>query len=229
VLISLPSRPLRKISSIFLAEAWKKNNIEEVNTVYKKSISTLFLIGTLIYVGIIINLDNIFEIIPKYESGRNVIILIGAAYLVDMLSGTSASIISNSKHYKVLGYIMMATVGLVIITNIIFIPIWQLTGAAFASFITIVIAFFMRFLFLYFKYKLQPYFYKHFLILIIGALMLVVNYFIPENNNFILDIIIRSSVITVLFISLSYFLKISEDANKLINLILSKFGIVSLK
>jgi O-antigen/teichoic acid export membrane protein len=223
VLISLPGKPLRKISSIILAEAWKNNNINEIMTVYRKSISNLLLIGTLIYVGIIINIDNIFKIIPDYISGKNVILLIGGAYLVEMFSGTSAIIIASSKYYKVHAYIMLLTIGLVVITNLLFIPIWHLSGAAFASFITIVIASLIRYVFLLNKFKLQPYFYKHFIIIGIGGLMIIINYFIPKSNNFIIDILIRSSIISLLFIYLSYVFKVSSDANKLLQVLFQKF------
>lgn len=222
VLISLPAKPLRKIASIIIAEAWKKNNKDEISSVYRKSISNLVLIGVFIYVEVVINIDNIFEIIPDYISGRNIILLIGAAYLIDMFSGTSAIIISSSRYYKVHAYVMLITIVLVIVTNLVFIPMWQLVGAAFASLITIIIASFIRFMFLLKKFNLQPYFYKHFLIIGIGAFMLVINFYIPKVENIIFDIFIRSSLIGISFICLSYFLKVSPDANNFYISILKK-------
>jgi len=221
-LISLPSKPLRKISSIILAEAWKKNNMVEIMLIYRKSISNLLLIGTLIYVGLIINLDNIFMIIPDYSIGRNVIIIIGVAYLIEMLSGTAAVIIGSSPYYRVQAYSMFLTIALVIATNLIFIPQYQITGAALASFITLFTANLFRFLFLRIKYKLQPYIFKHFMILLIGVFVIGINYFIPKSNNYIIDILVRSSIVSILFIVISYFTKVSEDANELLNNIVSK-------
>ena len=222
VIILMPSRALKKISSIVIAEAWKSNDTKLINNIYKKSTVIQLIIALLIFIGIWANIHNIFRILPDYKEGMLVILLIGGAYVIEMLSGVSDTIIVTSKHYKVFSYIMVIKIVFVIVFNIIFIPIWGLTGGAIASFITITLTSFLRFLFIFFKYKLQPYNYKHLLIIIIGAFTFLIGLLIPEFENLIIDIIIRSSVITLIYFFIIISGRFSEEINK-------SFGVIKRK
>ena len=222
VLVAMPSRSMRKISSIVLSESWKKNDQKTILDIYKKSTVNMLIIGSLLVVGIWANIDNIFAVIPKYAEGKYVILFIALLSLVDMTSGVAASIIANSKYYKIGAYIMILTLFLIVITNIIFINLWGLKGAAFASLISMTTAVLIRFLFLYKKYQFQPYSLKHIKIVLIAVVVLFINYFIPKFSDFYIDILVRSSVITVLFSVLIWFSKVSEDINKIVLQIIKK-------
>lgn len=222
-LITMPSRALRKISTVVIAEAWKKKDLKIIKIIYEKSTINLLIISALLFIGIWANIDNIFKIIPKdYIEGQYVIFFIGLTSVFEMSSGVAASIISNSKEYRVSAYVMIVLISLIIITNIIFIQIWGIVGAAFASLISTIVAILLRYFFLLIKFKLQPYSYKHLLIIAISGISLGLNYSIPENTNFLIDILIRSSIITITFVFLIYISKVSEDINKVILKIFTK-------
>ncbi len=222
VLVSLPARPMRKISSVIIAEAWKKDDRKTISEIYKKSSINMFLISVLLVAGIWINIDNIFEILPKYSEGKYVILFISLLSMVDMSSGTAITIIANSKHYRINAYVMVFTLLMIVITNVIFINLWGLKGAAFASLISISASVFIRFLFLYKKFKFQPYTVKHVIILLIAIISLAINYLIPKFADFYIDILIRSSVTAILFSGLIYFFKVSEEVNKTVNRIIKR-------
>jgi O-antigen/teichoic acid export membrane protein len=213
-LILIPSRAIRKISGIFIADAWKENKPEQIQLIYKKSSINMLLIGVLLFVGIWANIENIFKILPDYSEGRYVILFIGLANIFEMASGVGAGIISSSKNYKVHAYIMLFMIAGIVVSNIIFIPLYGLTGGALASLIAVFLTALLRFLFLLFRYGFQPYRPRHLYILLTGALILFINQYIPEPDNFYLDILIRSSIISVLFALIAYFAKFSEDANE---------------
>ncbi|MCF6366837.1 MAG: polysaccharide biosynthesis C-terminal domain-containing protein [Bacteroidales bacterium] len=214
MLVIIPAKSLRKISSIVLADAWKNNDIDIIKSIYKKSTINQMIIGAILSVGIIINLDNIFLIIPDYVSGRYVIIFIVIGYFFEMTSGVSSMVILSSKHYKIFSYMMLITLFNTVVFNIIFIPMFQITGAGIASASAIIIFLLMRYFFILKKFKLQPYSYKHILILLISGFVFLLNLLIPENKMYILDIIIRSSIVSVVFILLIYLSKVSDEANK---------------
>lgn len=219
LIISIPARSLIKIASALITEAMKNNNMEEVNSIYKKSSINLFIFGSLFLTGLYINVDNIVILLSNdYGTGINVILIIGLAFLVDMLGGTASQILFVSHLYKLQTYIMIAFVFFVIITNYIFIPLYGITGAAIATLISKVIINFIRFIIIYKSFKLQPYNYKFLLIIMISGLLLLVNYFlIPKQENFIIDIILRSSITAIIYLIFIYIFNISEDINQQLN------------
>ncbi|NOZ33905.1 MAG: oligosaccharide flippase family protein [Chlorobi bacterium] len=223
-MISMPARPLRKISSIIIAESWKKNDKEIIMQIYRKSSINLFLLSIFLFIGIWINIDNVFKIIPNFAGGKYVFLFIGISGIIEMASGTAALIIANSKYFRYSAFIMIFVILLIIITNIIFIPIWKINGAAFASMISILIAVIIRFFFLFYKFRFQPYNYKHLIITGIAVLLIIVNHFLPELNNLYIDFLYRSTIITLIFSILILKLKVSDDVTKYYKNIISHIG-----
>lgn len=214
-LIVMPSRALYKIADPIIAQSWKRNDLKHISYLYERSTLNQFLIGLLLFVGIWANVNNIFRILPEeFVAGKWVILFLGLTFLSDMLSGLAWFIISGSKHYRLLTYHMILLIALIIISNLILIPLWGLTGSAIATFISKIIYNLVMYLFLLRKYKLQPYHLNHLWILIIGLLAYLVGFIIPGMKSLILDIVIRSIAMTTVFAGLIYYLKISTEFNE---------------
>ncbi|MBN2681861.1 MAG: oligosaccharide flippase family protein, partial [Bacteroidales bacterium] len=148
-MVTLPSRAVVKISSAFIADAWKNNDTDTINKIYYKSSLSLFIVGTLLAAGLWVNIENIMIITTKnFEPGRYVILFIALAYLSEMLAGTSASILGNSKKYHMQALFMTIMIVLIIVTNYIFIPKYGIEGAAFASLLSKAIYNLIRFIYL---------------------------------------------------------------------------------
>ena len=118
---------------------------------------------------------------------------------------------------------MVSLVVITFVSNLILIPIFEnipgrsgIEGAAIATSISLLILNFVSFLFLWIKYKLQPYNYKLILLVIIGLLIIFLNRFIPEIQNIYFDLLIRSVFVLSIFTPLVYILKLSEDFNRLL-------------
>jgi O-antigen/teichoic acid export membrane protein len=222
-LVIIPARTMGKITSVVIADAWKSDDKKTILDIYKKSTLSLPVAGTLVFIGLWANIDNVFSIIgPNYEPGKYVILFIGLANLVEMFASSSSHVIVNSPKYKWLSYLLLIYTVIIIITNILFIPVYGIIGAAIASLISRVIYGLLRFTFLRYYYHFQPYNFKHMLIVIVGFSVWYISTFIPHFEFFVNDIIIRSTVISVLFIPTIYFLHISEDINRMINLLLKR-------
>lgn len=224
-LVLIPARSVIKIAAPLIADGWKENNLKKIDDIYYKSNITLSTIGILLFMGLLINLDNIFVFLPNYSSGRYVIIFIGMANLIDMFTSVAQTIINNSKQYKMLAWLMLTFIALLIITNLIFIPKFGITGAAFASLLSKFIYNLLSYLYVYRKYKLQPFDYKYILLILSGAVSFGIAYLVPHQEWFLWDILIRSSVLCVIFGLSVYFLNISDDITQTVNSILLKIGI----
>ena len=214
-LILIPLRTMGKISSVVIADAWKANNTEIINQIYKKSSISLSIIGLLLFIGVWGNIDNVFQIIStKYLPGKYVILIIGLANLIDISLGVSSHIIVNSKYYRNISYFLIIFAALIIVSNLLLIPLYGIVGAALATLISKFVYNLIKYVFLYQKYGFQPFSYKTLLLLIIGIFAYGTSLLLPEQANYIVDILIRSSLIFILFSVPVYFLKVSEDMNQ---------------
>lgn len=221
-IIALPSRALKKISTTVIAEAWRNNDTELIADIYKRSSINQFIIALLLFIGLWANIDNVFRLLPDYSSGRYVIFYIGITYVLDMLFGLDTIIMSNSKYYKNQAYIMLISLVLIIVTNIIFIPIWGISGAAAASALSMLISSLIRYAILYIKFRFVPFSYKHILILMISFICYSLSIVLPVFKNLYFDVMVRGITIVVLFVPLIYFSRVSTDINNIINKLIKK-------
>ncbi len=222
-LVLIPSKALNKIAPSLIVKAYKENDLDTVKDIYYKSSSSLFLIGVLILLGLMVNLDNIFNIIPRsYEEGKDVIVLIGLANLVKMAGGGNDSLITYSQYYKMTTVFLIVLVILIIILNFIFIPIYGMTGAAFASLLSIFIHNLIKFIFIKIKFGFNPYNFQYIAVIGIAILAYFILQFLPEISNFIVEILIDSIIVTILFYIPVRFLPISSEINNSIQQIINK-------
>ena len=214
MMVSLPSRSILKITNIVSARAWKENNMAAIRNIYEKSCTTLFIIGLLMFLGLWANIDNVFKILgPNFISGKWVIFFIGLGSLIDMTTGANSSILGSSPRYKVQSFFLIVLVILLIMTNLLLIPVYGITGAAIGGAVSLSILNLLRFLYLWYKFNLQPFNLKFILVAVIGISAYLISSLLPVLPNFIADIIIRSSILTVLFCLPVYLLKLSPDIN----------------
>ncbi len=217
-LILIPLRTMGKISSVVIADAWKSNDLKTIDDIYKKSSISLSVIGFLLFLGLWGNIDNIMHIIgDKYMPGRYVILFLGIANLTEIALGVNPHIILNSKHYRFLSYFLVGYALLLIITNLLFIPMLGIAGAALASLLSKVIYGFVKYAFLLKTYRLQPFDMNFLKLIVISLAVYGVSLLLPAAPNYIVDIGIRGSLILISFTGLVYFSHISEDINQRIN------------
>ena len=223
--IEIPKRSISQSIIASISEGNKSNNLKLLKDLYKKTSITQLIMGALIFLGIWCNIDNVFHLIPNgniYIQGKWVVFFIGLAKFFDLSTGSNYEIISTSKYYRYdLIFIILLGV-LAVITNIIFIPLYGMTGAALASALSVLIFNIFRSTFIYLKMRIQPFTINTLKELFIIAITLTINYFLPKQANFILDIILRSSIISIIFIGLTLFFKVSEDFNLIFKNIIKK-------
>jgi len=225
-LILVPMRTMGKIGSVVIADAWKIDDRITIASIYRKSTLSLSVIGLLLFIGIWGNIENVFHLIgQEYSEGRYVIFFIGLANLVDVFMGLSSHIILNSKYFRWQTYLLIIFAGLVVITNILLIPVFGIIGAALASFISKFIFSALKYVFIYKRFGFQPFIYKHLVLLVVAAFAWYISTLLPALPHYILDIIVRSVIITILFAVPVYYLNISEDINSKVDSILSVAGI----
>jgi O-antigen/teichoic acid export membrane protein len=194
--------------------------------IYDKSNRTLSAIGLLLFLGLMLNLDQVFDILGSdFEAGRMVIVFIGLANLIEMFTSVSQYIISNSNQYRVITWFLLIFAGLLIITNLIFIPLYGLVGAAIASLLARFIYNLISWGFVYYKFGMQPFSWNYLVLIGIGLIAFYLARLTPAFDWYVWEIITQSAVFTILFMVMLYASGFSADINQTINGMLAKLRI----
>ena len=222
--IEIPKRALSQIAMPLISRAFEKNNLTEVATLYRKTSTNQLIIGSLLLIGVWINLDSLFALMPKgeiYAAGKWVVIIVGAGKLIDMLFGPSSEIIVLSKYYKFNIVLILILAVLIVVSNNILIPRYGIEGAAWGAAFALIMFNGIKFLFIYWKINTQPFDANTVKVLVIAGLTLTVNKLIPQLDTLLIDILLRSSVVTAVFATLILVSKSSEDANRIFKAVLT--------
>lgn len=225
VFIKAPTTSLRRIATVLMADAWKNNDTETVKKIYYKSCISQYLIGAYLFLGIWLNVNEVYSFLPEeYLLGKYVLLFLGLAQLVDMLTGVSNELVSSSNYYKHNTTFVVIMMFLVAGLNYLLIPIWGINGAAISTLLSITISNSLRYLFIYKKFNFQPFNFQFVKSsLIIGGVFFFIDYLSAYINiNPIVNILIKGSILTLLFWFLVLKFKVSEDVNQMYDNLLKK-------
>jgi O-antigen/teichoic acid export membrane protein len=221
--IIVPSRAMTQITAPITAKLMTENKHDELNDLYKKSAINLQVIGGFIMILIFVNIKEMYELIPKdYSGGILVVFLIGLCKFYDVLLGNNNSIIVNTKYYRTVLLFGVFTVVLMIVLNMIFIPLYGIEGSAIATLITVMIYNTIKLLFVVKKMNLYPFTNKTLKSLGILAVCFLLFYFWDFPFHAIINIGLKSVLVSVLYVYLNYKLQISEEVNNVIGNVLKK-------
>lgn len=221
--ISVPMRAMHQITHPITTDLMARKKHDELNDLYKKTAITLQVIGGFIMLGILTNIHQVYALLPeKYSGGVAVVFLISFSKFFDLMLGNNNSIIFNSKYYRTVLFLGLCLVGLTVSLNMYFIPNFGIEGAAIATLISIGLYSLAKFLFVVFKMDLFPFTKKTIVSLGIIALTFVVFYFWNFSFHPILNIVLKSVLITLFYWALNYKFMISDDINSVLKQILMK-------
>jgi len=210
--IIAPSRAMHQITYPMTAELLNKNNLSGLKELYQKSSLTLFIVSGLVFLMVILNLGDLYQLIPKdYRGGFYVVLLIGLIKLYDSFLGCNNAILYNSKYYRTVLWLGVFLAAMTIVFNIWLIPRYGMEGAALASFLAVFIYNTCKLGYVKAKFDMWPFTKETFkvlcLILLVGALFYTFQFpFHPLVN-----ILIKLLLMTAMYVGILYRFKISED------------------
>jgi O-antigen/teichoic acid export membrane protein len=192
---------------------------------YKKSSVTLQVIGGLIYIGILVNIKQLYEILPDegYDQGLFVVFTIGLSKYFDVILGNNNSIIFNSKYYKTVLLLGVLLVFVIVGLNLILIPRYGINGAALATLIAIGMYSLAKLLFVVFKMKLFPFTKNTIVSFVITVVLFLAFYFWDFPFHPIINIGLKSILISILYLTIHFYFKVSSDINFVIRNGIGKF------
>ncbi|OYU79581.1 MAG: sugar isomerase [Flavobacterium sp. BFFFF1] len=221
--IAVPSRAMLQIIYPITVRLMSENKLDELNDLYKKSAITLQVFGGLIMLGIFLNINQMYRIIPgNYGSGTLAVFLIGISKFYDVILGNNNAIILNTKYYRWALFFGVLTVFMMVGLNMIFIPLYGINGSALATLITVVVYNSVKLFFVVNKLDLFPFTINTIKSFAIITTTFLVFYFWDFPFHPIINIVLKSGLITVIYVYVNYRMRISAEINDLINATLGK-------
>ncbi len=218
--IAVPQRSMHQILLPLSAKYLNEKDYSALEDLYKRSSLNLFVISGFIFLLIVLNINQLYHIIPEeFSGGLLVVFMISAVKLYDNALGSNNAILFNSDYYRIVLVLGVILVILMILLNMLFIPVFGINGAGIATFIAVFIYNTIKLIFVYRKFKMYPfsiYTLKIGLLLIVSILLF---YFWEFPFHPILNIALKSTLVAVLYLYIIYRFNFSED----ISLVIKKY------
>ncbi len=210
--IAVPQRAMHQIMMPLTAQYLNENDNTALENLYKRSSLSLLIISGFIFLLIILNIHQLYEILPKeFTGGLFVVLLVSLVKLYDNCLGNNNAILFNSNYYRMVLFFGVLLAIMAIVLNVIFIPIYGIEGSAFATFLAIVIYNTIKIIFVKKKFSMQPFSGSSLKVVILLTVISLVFYFWEFPFHPIANIILKSVLIGLFYFGMVYKMNLSED------------------
>jgi O-antigen/teichoic acid export membrane protein len=213
-LIQAPQRGIISASIAPLSQAWKDKDYGKINRIYQRSSINQLVFATGMFILIWINFGDgviTFHLQKGYLDARYVFLFIGLTRIVDMGTGVNSQIISTSTFWR---FDFMTGVILLVLTlplNYILTKELGVTGPAISDLAAFSIYNFIRYLFLWKKFGMQPFSEKSVYAILLGLLDFGICHFLFAGRFGIGWIFLRSSTFICIYLTGIVLLDLTPD------------------
>jgi len=213
--IEIPGRAMFQILSPVVASAINKNQMKKLEDLLKKSSTNLVLVASLFFLLINLNINDFYNMLNQdgYSVGIPIVIIVSFGKLYSMSIGCINNIISNSKYYYYTFWFSLFSSILAVVLNIYLITEFGIIGAAYATLMVLAIMNSLKIYLVKVKFNIHPYSNDTIKIIILSVL----TYFIFSNLQLgfqpLINIVVKSSLVLILYTLSAYIFKLSDDVN----------------
>ncbi|WP_431108898.1 polysaccharide biosynthesis C-terminal domain-containing protein [Winogradskyella poriferorum] len=210
--IAVPQRSMHQIMMPLTAKYLNDKDITSLENLYKRSSISLLVISGFIFLLIILNINELYKILPEeFTGGLFVVLLVSLAKLYDNSLGNNNAILFNSDYYKMVLFFGVLLAVLAIVLNFIFIPIYGIEGSAFATFLAVVVYNTIKIVFVKQKLNVQPFSISTLKIVLLLLMMILTMYFWEFPFHPMVNIALKSVIVLIVYFILVLKMNISED------------------
>tara|TARA_B110000305_G_scaffold85152_1_gene95953 strand:- start:8437 stop:9891 length:1455 start_codon:yes stop_codon:yes gene_type:complete len=220
--VEIPGRAMFQILNPMVAKAINNNEVSNLNDLYQKSSSNLLIICGFFFLLINLNINSFYELMNNqfYSDAIWVVLIISFAKLIQMSFGCGPAILATSSFYKITLPFSISMAISVYFLNDYLIDIYGINGAAISTLLVLFLFTILKVLYINYKLKIHPYNFNTIkIITLIFSIYFGLN-LIDLNFSPFFNIIAKSIIVSMLYISLVYFLKLSDIINKTIDSII---------
>ncbi len=220
--INFPLMALTSIGAPIIAEKIKSEDWNGVKLLYQRTSINGMVAGLLIFVGVLSNLEDLLSFMNKYEELSPLILVfvfLGLARLFDLITSLNTQIILYSKYYRFNLIVVLFLALANILNNYLFIQIlgYGAVGAALSTFISVFAYNLIKLIFIWWKFDMIPVSKSTFLLVLVALVTLLIGYIIPLSFSPVLNMLVRSAVVVLLYVLLLLRFDISKDFENLVN------------
>lgn len=213
-LIQAPQRAVISASVGPLSQAWKDKDMKKIEMIYHRSSINQLVFSTAMFCLIWLNFEDgihTFHLQEDYLAARWAFFFLGLTRIIDMGTGVNSQIIGTSTFWR-----FEFTSGLILLALIL--PLnWQLTrylgilGPAIANLIAFTIYNMIRYLFLWNKFRMQPFTLRSLYTLLLAGACFIISYQLFKDQQGFIWMVLRSGVFAIVFVAGTIFLRLTPD------------------
>ncbi len=218
-IIMIPTNALTNIASPIISKAFHDNDMHEVDMIYKKSSLNLTIVGLLFILLITTSIHDLFDFMPngeKYQIGIPVVLILLAARFFDMLTSVNNEIIGYSKHFRMNFFTLLVAGFINIGLNYLLIPSFGILGPAIATAISLLFFNLFKLLYIYKKLGLMPFQQNILKAFAVAAFTYFLTYIPFETGYPLVNIFVKSTIISLVFVLLTIKWNVSADFNEML-------------
>ncbi len=218
--IAIPFTMVGEIANPQIAKFWHEENYNELDKLYKQSSTILLLVCLGLFLAMWLSLDDLFNFMPKggrFRAAKITILWLGIAKIIDVASGLNNQMIAFSKNHKFFFVLILIAAVVNVTLNYFFIPLYGINGAAYSTFISLLIFNLIKYWYIKYKFNLSPVTYKFLFIPVVAIGLYWIFSLIPKTEMPVLNIALISGSFIVTYTLLSYLLNLSAEFTDLIN------------
>lgn len=214
-LIQAPQRAIVSSAVGPLSQAWKDKDYNKINRIYHRSSINQLVFSCAMFCLIWLNFkDGIltFHLQKDYLAAMWVFFYIGIARIIDMGTGLNSQIIATSTFWRfefISGTILLA---LTLPANYELTRLYGIIGPAYSNLISFTIYNFIRYIFLWRKFKMQPFTDKSVYTILLAAAVYFTCYWLFSNHTGFGWIVLRSTTFVAIYAAGALILKLTPDA-----------------
>jgi O-antigen/teichoic acid export membrane protein len=217
-ILQIPYRAMATAAMPALAVAYERKETDKLNSLFRRSAINGWIVAVGMMAIIICNLPNVTRVLkPEYNTVAKVALILLLGRMVDMLTGLNNEVLSISSHYRFLFWMTIGLLAMIIGFNWWLIPIYGVTGAALGTSSALSVFNIMKLIVVKRRLGLQPISMHTFTVLLVGLIALLAGYILPLFSNAVVDAILRTGIVFIVFAALLLIIKPSKDLQDFIH------------
>lgn len=227
-LIQVPQRGIIAAAIAHLSQAWKDKNMALIQKIYQRSSINQLLFACGLFALVILSFSDAvttFRLKGTYLDAYYVVILLGLAKIVDMGTGVNAQIIATSTWWRF--EMISGVILLIVMLPLTYVLTRQMdiVGTGLAHLISISIYNTIRILFLWRKFRLNPFTRQSLYILLLAGGSFAVCYFLFREMHGWGGMFLRSITFLVLYGFGAVYTKLSPDIQPVLLSLRKRLGL----
>ncbi len=223
--LQLPLKAMIPASFTVLAKAFAENDLPKAKDIFVRSSINILIPTVGIAVLLCCNLTNAIAIIKNgYSEIIPVFAILFIGNIINIATGMNDQVLSIANYYKFNFYLSLSLIAVLYVLIRILVPRYGIYGAAWSTTTILMIFNIVKCLFIWKKLDMQPFSKGTILVFISAVIALASGYFFPhffDQSRHVyvrtfMDVVIRSTIIIVVYMSMLLWLKPSPDLEEYI-------------